>query len=109
MLACDSGIIPAVLGGASEILDLGRTTRTWSKAQRRAARLRDGNHCTWPGGCQTPIRYCQLHHIQHWCEHRGPTDLANGAHLCHFHHWLIHNRNWKLWRDTDGALQFRRT
>jgi hypothetical protein len=109
MLACDAGIIPAVLGGASEILDLGRTTRTWSKAQRRAARLRDGNHCTWPGGCQTPIRYSQLHHIQHWCEHRGPTDLANGAHLCHFHHWLIHNRNWKLWRNTDGALQFRRT
>ena len=41
MLACDAGIIPAVLRGKSEVLDLGRSTRTWTTAQRRAAALRD--------------------------------------------------------------------
>jgi hypothetical protein len=109
MLACDAGIIPAVLGGKSEVLDLGRTTRTWSKAQRRAARLRDGDSCTWPGGCHTPIRYCQLHHINHWAQHHGGTDLHNGTHLCSFHHWLIHHRNWDLYRDSHGVLRSRRT
>jgi hypothetical protein len=44
MLACDAGIIPAVLGSPAEVLDLGRTTRTWSRAQRRAAKLRAGGH-----------------------------------------------------------------
>jgi hypothetical protein len=108
-LACDAGIIPAVMNGASEVLDLGRSSRTWSKAQRTAARLRDGETCTWPGGCKIPIRYCQLHHIDFWVEHQGPTDHRNSAHVCGFHHWLVHNKNWKLWRDNNGTLQCQRT
>ncbi|WP_162598682.1 hypothetical protein [Nocardioides gilvus] len=35
-LACTARIIPAVLGGDSEILDLGRGQRLFTKAQRRA-------------------------------------------------------------------------
>ena len=108
-LACDAGIIPAVMGGPSEALDLGRSTRTWSKAQRIAAKLRDGDTCTWPGGCSIPIRYCELHHLEFWVEHHGPSNHNNSAHICGFHHWLVHNRNWKLWRDTTGTLQCRRT
>lgn len=33
-LACESGIVPVVLGGRSEVLDLGRRRRYHSKAQR---------------------------------------------------------------------------
>src|SRR5690606_16605593 len=38
-LACSARIIPAVLGSNSEILDLGRGQRLFSKAQRRALLL----------------------------------------------------------------------
>ncbi|MGH3468074.1 MAG: DUF222 domain-containing protein, partial [Thermocrispum sp.] len=40
-IACDAQIIPAVLGGDSEVLDLGRTHRLVTPAQRRALNLRD--------------------------------------------------------------------
>jgi hypothetical protein len=36
-IACDADLIPAILGGDGSILDLGRSQRTWSTAQRRAA------------------------------------------------------------------------
>ena len=35
-LACEAGIIPAVLGGKSQVLDLGRKRRFHSEAQRIA-------------------------------------------------------------------------
>ena len=35
-LACTAGILPAVLGGPSEVLDLGRTRRLFTAAQRKA-------------------------------------------------------------------------
>jgi hypothetical protein len=108
MLACDAGIIPAVMRGKSEVLDLGRTSRTWNKAQRIAAKLRDGETCVWPGDCTIPIRYCELHHLDGWVEHHGSTDHNNSAHLCRFHHWLIHNREWTLRRDHDGVLHAQR-
>jgi hypothetical protein len=41
-LACDAAIIPAVLGSDSQPLDLGRSVRTASPAQRRMLALRDG-------------------------------------------------------------------
>jgi hypothetical protein len=108
MLACDSKIIPAVMNGASEVLDLGRSSRTWNKAQRIAGKLRDGNTCSWPGNCSIPIRYCQLHHLDFWAM-LGHTNHNKSAHLCNFHHWLVHNKGWKLWRDDNGTLQCRRT
>ncbi len=78
-LACDALVIPAVLGGPSQILDLGRSTRVWNRAQRRAAALRDRG-CTAPG-CDRPPAACQLHHARHWID-GGPTDLTNAALLC---------------------------
>ena len=94
-LACDAGVIPAVLGGDGAILDLGRTTRTWPTAIRRAARLRDRG-CAWPG-CDEPLSRCDLHHIEFWAL-GGATSLWNSAHLCPFHHWLVHERSWSLRR-----------
>ena len=40
-LACQAGIIPVVLGGDSEILDVGRTRRLVTDAIRKALNLRD--------------------------------------------------------------------
>ena len=51
-LACTAGVIPAVLGGRSQVLDLGRRTRFHSKPQRLAMTVRDRG-CT-AAGCDRP-------------------------------------------------------
>jgi hypothetical protein len=57
-IACDAGIIPAVLGGPSEVLDWGRERRTATRAQRRALALRDKG-CTFPG-CDRPPEWSEV-------------------------------------------------
>jgi Domain of unknown function (DUF222) len=105
-IACDANWIPAVLGGHSEILDLGHSTPTWNRAQRRARRLAD-HGCTWPR-CQAGLEHCQIHHLT-YVSHDGPTDLTNGTHLCTFHHWLIHHTSWTISRNEQGHIEVRRT
>ena len=84
-LLCDASIVPVVLGGQSEILDLGRGRRLASGQQRHAIALRDG-HCAFPG-CAVPVHRCELHHITPW-QDGGPTDLDNLVALCVRHHQL---------------------
>ena len=77
-------LLPPALGGTpSELLDLGRTTRVVSAAQRRSLAVRDGG-CVFPG-CDRPVAWCDAHHLRHWL-HGGPTDLANLVLLCRAHH-----------------------
>ena len=92
-IACDADIIPAVLGGEGEILDLGRARRLFTRAQRRAVTARDGG-CAAPG-CALPASWCEVHHIGHW-EHGGPTDVANGVLLCSHHHQAVHAGWWEV-------------
>jgi hypothetical protein len=106
MLACDAGIIPAVLTGSSELLDLGRKTPIWTTAQRRALNL-EGPGCRWPG-CHTGAGYCHAHHITHW-SHHGPTDVRNGVNLCSYHHHLIHRTNWQITKDHHNKIKVWRT
>lgn len=63
-LACDSNVIPAVLGADSEVLDLGRQERLVSRGQRRALNLRDKGCIK----CGRPPQWCQAHHIEHWID-----------------------------------------
>jgi hypothetical protein len=102
-LACDCSIIPAVLGSASEPLDLGRKTRTVSTALRRALVLRDRG-CAFPG-CTIPARWCDAHHLRHWAD-GGSTCLANMALLCSIHHDLIHHSTWTIQMGGDGLPEF---
>ncbi|WP_081790617.1 HNH endonuclease signature motif containing protein [Nocardioides sp. URHA0032] len=88
-LACEAGIIPAVLGGNSEVLDLGRTRRFHTRAQRTAIAIRD-QHCTEPG-CDWPPAMCHVHHDIPWSR-GGPTDLDHGRLLCPRHHTRFHRR-----------------
>lgn len=101
-LACDAAIIPAVLGGRGEILDIGQADHTFTVAIRRAAYLRDGGRWAFPG-CRT--RVAELHHIV-FRRHGGPTSLDNAAWLCNFHHWLAHDGGWTLARTPDGNYQW---
>lgn len=84
-MLCDAGVVPVVLGGASEILDLGRMRRLASPALRHAIALRDG-HCAFPG-CTVPIHRCEIHHVTPW-QRGGPTCLGNLVALCVRHHQL---------------------
>jgi hypothetical protein len=94
LLACDAGIIPAVLGSPSQVLDLGRATRNFTLAQRRALAIRDRG-CIAPG-CDYPPATCHGHHaVLTWAE-GGPTDLDNGALLCTFHHHQVHRQDWQV-------------
>ncbi|MEQ8718490.1 MAG: DUF222 domain-containing protein [Acidimicrobiales bacterium] len=87
-LACDAGVIPAVLGSDGEVLDLGRTARTPTPAQWDALVARD-QCCTHPS-CDAPPEWCDAHHIVHWAD-GGPTDLINLTLLCRRHHTALHN------------------
>jgi hypothetical protein len=92
-LACDAGITPIVLGGPPEILDLGRTRRSFNLAQRRAITARDQG-CT-ASGCTRPPRDCDIHHQTEW-DNGGPTDTDNGALACEYHHQKIHREGWQV-------------
>ncbi len=101
-LACTAGITPVLLGGPSEILDLGRTRRTFSLAQRRALTTRDRG-CTAPG-CDRAPADCDAHHQTEWTDN-GPTDLDNGALLCQYHHQQIHRQRWRVVLAPNGYPQ----
>ncbi|MPY99950.1 MAG: DUF222 domain-containing protein, partial [Actinophytocola sp.] len=95
-LACDSRIVPAVLGSNGEILDLGRETRTATRAQRRALAARDGG-CVM---CSRTVRWCQTHHVRPW-QDGGPTDIINLCLLCSACHRLVHHAGWEIRMATD--------
>ncbi|MFJ9787614.1 DUF222 domain-containing protein [Amycolatopsis sp. NPDC101161] len=101
--ACDSMIIPAVLGEKSEPLNLGRLRRLISAGLRRALYLRDRG-CAFPG-CHRPPRHCQGHHIHHWSE-GGRTDLNNLVLMCAHHHRLLHRSGWEVRIAADGLPEF---
>ena len=103
-LACDATIIPAVLGGHSQLLDLGRGRRLFTGAARRALALRDRG-CAFPG-CDRPVGWCDAHHITGWAN-GGTTTVDNGVLLCGHHHRLIERRHWEIIIAADGIPEFR--
>ncbi|MEA5055901.1 MAG: DUF222 domain-containing protein [Propionicimonas sp.] len=85
-LLCDADLLPVVLGGPSEILDLGRAQRFVTPAQRTALEIRDRG-CAVPG-CDKPAQACHAHHITHWWA-GGSSDLANLVLACPHHHGIV--------------------
>ncbi|WCN83497.1 HNH endonuclease signature motif containing protein [Micromonospora sp. LH3U1] len=103
-LACDAAILPAILGQAGQVLDVGRQRRLISGPLRRALVLRDRG-CAFPG-CDRPPRWCDAHHIRHWAD-GGPTSLDNAVLLCGHHHRHIHHSDWAVQLGGDGHPEFR--
>lgn len=99
--AADAEVIPMVLGGPSEVLDLGRSRRLFSRAQRLALVERDGG-CAW---CHAPPSYCEAHHIRWWDRDTGTSDLSNGVLLCTSCHHRLHDTGWEV-EATDGRVWF---
>jgi hypothetical protein len=87
-LACQAGILPAVLGGRSLPLDLGREDRFFRDTQRTAlATIYDECAAT---GCDRPYAWCELHHEDPW-SHGGRSNLHLAVPLCGFHHRRVHD------------------
>ena len=93
-LACSANIIPVVLGGDSEVLDVGRAKRLFTKGQRLAMAIRDRG-CTWPG-CEAPPGWCEAAHARNPWHTGGRTRLDNGALLCPYHHRRLDNDGWSF-------------
>ena len=87
-LACEHQILPAVLDGASRVLDLGRGSRLFTSHQRRAMELLHETCQTV--GCTIPAAWCEAHHRVPFGK-GGKTDLRDGALLCPFHHHRAHD------------------
>ncbi|CAN5332122.1 HNH endonuclease signature motif containing protein [soil metagenome] len=77
-LACDSHLIPAVFGGPSEVLDVGRTQRFCTGARRRALVLRDKG-CAFPG-CDRPPAWSRLLPSLHASGYLPPTVQGHRRH-----------------------------
>ncbi|WP_460840208.1 HNH endonuclease signature motif containing protein [Nocardioides marmoraquaticus] len=106
-LACNASLMPAVLdktlGGASRVLDLGRSSRLFNDTQRTAVAVTH-RHCA-AAGCDRPVAWCELHHRTAW-SHGGRTDLADAIPLCHWHHRRVHDHRYRHeWRP-DGSVSF---
>ncbi|MBF4764336.1 DUF222 domain-containing protein [Nocardioides islandensis] len=105
-LACQAGIIPVVLGGKGEILDLGRSKRLFTGPQRKAMALRD-RQCT-ADGCTIPAAWTEAHHFRQPWTKGGRTDLADGKLLCPFHHHRAHDPAWQTHHHPNGSTTFHR-
>ncbi|WP_111767595.1 HNH endonuclease signature motif containing protein [Nakamurella deserti] len=103
-LLCDATVIPAVLGGDGEVLDIGRSARTFPRAVRRAITLRDGG-CAFPG-CDRPPAFTDVHHIRWWVRDLGDTSYRNGCLLCQYHHSEVHKNEWRVQISDDGFPEF---
>lgn len=91
-MAVDAAILPAVMGGASVPLDLGRRERLYTASQRLALLSRDGG-CAF---CHAPPSFCDVHHIKWWARDGGRTDMDNGVVLCVSCHHRIHDEEWGI-------------
>ena len=98
-IACDSEVTRIVLGPESEVLDVGRAERTYTRQLRRAVVARD-KHCQFPG-CSAPPSLGEVHHITWWAR-QGATSVANGVLLCWHHHEVVHGRDLAIRRRAGG-------
>ncbi|MDN5918645.1 MAG: HNH endonuclease [Pseudonocardia sp.] len=102
-LCCDAAVVPIVMNGAGQPLDVGRATRTIPDGLRRAVTTRDRG-CAHPG-CDRPPSWAEIHHIEPW-ENLGPTKLNNLVMVCALHHRLLHQTSDWVVRIRNGLPEF---
>ncbi len=102
-LACDAKVLVSADGQDGRSLNLGRTRRDPSDAQRMEIRRRDKG-CRFPGCTHT--EFTDVHHVRHWVD-GGPTDIENLVELCDHHHRCVHEMGWRISGDANVELIFR--
>ncbi len=104
-LACQAGILPAVLNGESEVMDYGRSKRLFTWAQRRAHAVL---HPTCEvADCDVPWQKCEAHHVDNWA-HGGLTDKDKLRFECVHHHHVDHDPDFETRMKPNGTVYFRR-
>jgi len=99
-ITCDASTVAHTVTDKGEPLNLGRKTREWSTAQRRAISVRDGGYCRFVG---CGLRHYDIHHVRSW-EAGGATDIKNAMCVCRRHHRMIH-RGFRIEGDPNGELR----
>jgi 5-methylcytosine-specific restriction endonuclease McrA len=102
-LACDASRVVMQHAADGRVVEVAARSRTIPPALRRARHHRDRG-CRFPG-CH--VRFGQGHHIRHWAQ-GGPTTLSNLAVLCRRHHRAVHEEGYRVDRQANGELRFRR-
>lgn len=102
-LACHAKITRLIVDAHSQPLDVGRTQRTATPAQRKALHARDRG-CRFPG-CDRPPEWADVHHIRFW-SHGGQTNTDDMLLLCRKHHTAVHEGGWHISVATPGPLIF---
>jgi len=97
-IMCDPLLRGVVFGLHRTVLDVGELQRLVTAALRRALDRRDGG-CVFPR-CTAPASWTDAHHVHHW-QDGGPTDLANLASLCRYHHGVSHRKGWTMGATDD--------
>jgi len=103
-LSCDC-VLETIITDGSQIIGVGRNSRTVPGWLRRLVTHRDGGTCRFHGCDNT--NWLQVHHIVHWSK-GGPTDLDNLTLLCGFHHRFVHEHGWHITRNPDSQFVFRK-
>jgi hypothetical protein len=105
-LAAQHGIIPAVLGSDSEVLDLGRKARFYNRKQRLAMSLQQGGVCAVEG-CTRPATWGDAHHLVQW-QSSGRTDVSDGVLICRRHHTYADHPDYQVRRLRPGRIRLNR-
>ena len=87
------------------VLNVGRTRRLATRAQRTAVRVQQDGHCAAPGCRHTHL---ELHHVSWWDRDGGRTDLVNLVGLCRACHLAVHAGRLGVEHDGAGGFAFRR-
>jgi hypothetical protein len=113
-LLCDAGIIPVLddaegrtmgprrrtgLRAERALIDLGRRSRTFCGALRRALFIRARGTCEFTGCGHR--RYLHAHHVHHWVD-GGETNLSNACLVCTAHHTMLHEGGFSVVASEDG-------
>lgn len=99
---CDSEVTELFQGIGGEILDVGRTRRLFTFAQRKILLARDMG-CAFPD-CMAPAPWTHAHHIIPW-QDGGVTSIENGVLVCEVHHHYLHESDWTV-RLVGGTAWF---
>lgn len=101
---CNAGVIPVVMDGKSQVLDLGTEERFFPEYMRKIILSIYGG-CAFPG-CTVPPEHCEIHHVEPMSQ-GGRTDINCGVPGCSNHHHGYHTGLIKIVRAPDGLFSLR--
>ena len=113
-MGCTAGLIPIVLDGKSQPLDVGQEQRFHTRYHRAAAlaRAHRQNPEQAPGccveGCDRPAGWLVAHHPIPFAQ-GGDTSVENCALPCDYHHTLLHSTAWTTTWLPNGKARLHKT